>query len=256
MSDCDKRDGEPLAVLAQWYRTPLGRRLAEAESICLERMLEDSFGHYLLQVGLPDRFADAVRVSRIRHHLRVNPVAFHAGENGARMQANPGSLPILSDSVDAVLLPHTLDFSTDVHAVLREAERVLIPEGRLLIFGFNPLSTWGLWRTLPRRRRRVPWCGEMLTLFRVCDWLKLIGFQIEIRDTLMFRAPSRRAYGARLDWLDRLCGRWCPALGGVYAIRAVKRVSTPTPLRPSWTSRPVMLPGRTVEPTAREGRHA
>jgi hypothetical protein len=91
----------------------------------------------------------------------------------------------------------------------------------------------------------------MLTPFRVCDWLTLIGFQIERRQTLMHRLPFRGRYLSRLDWLDQLGARWWPALGGIYAIRAVKRVSTVTPVRPRWARRPAILPGRGLEPTTR-----
>ena len=251
MRPCWARDGDPLTTLAQWYRTPLGRRVADAESACLEQLLEDSFGYYLLQIGLPERFRGAMSGCRIRHRVVLSTTAVTAARPEARIQGAPSRLPIASDSVDALLLPHTLDFAADAQQVLREAERVLIPEGRVLILGFNPISAWGLWRAIPRRRQRVPWCGEILTPFRVCDWLTLIGFQIERRQTLMHRLPLRGRYLTRLDWLDQLGARWWPALGGIYAIRAVKRVSTVTPVRPRWTRRPTILPGRGLEPTAR-----
>jgi SAM-dependent methyltransferase len=155
-----------------------------------------------------------------------------------------------------VILPHTLDFCVQAHDVLREVERVLIPEGRVILFCFNPLSTWGLMRWMPRRRRRVPWCGGQLTPFRVGDWLRLLGLQQETREMLVFRPPMRRAYLSQLDWLETAGMRYWPMLGGVFAVRAVKRVKALTPLRPNWTQRARLLPGRAVEPTARENGHA
>jgi SAM-dependent methyltransferase len=253
MSQCIAENGDPIGTLGKWYRTPLGRHVAAAEGVCLERLLEDAFGLYLLQVGGAEQFGEAVDGSRIRHRIVLAP-GFCGHGPSPRITAVPQALPIAGASIDAVLLPHTLDFSGDAHQVLREAERILIPEGRLVVFGFNPLSFWGLMRMVPRRgrRRRVPWCGTQLTPFRLCDWLRLLGFQVEVRQTLVFRPPVSGAYLSQLDWMDGLGARYWSAFGGVYAIRAVKRVTALTPLRPNWRSRRPVLPGRAVEPTARE----
>jgi len=251
MRACSADDGDPIGVLGKWYKTPLGRHVAAAENVCLERMLEDAFGHFVVQLGGGGQFADAIAVSRIRQRVLLTP-DFCDRADGPRAVAMPQALPVAGASIDAILLPHTLDFSSDAPQVLREAERVLIPEGRILIFGFNPLSVWGLMRALPRRRHRVPWCGAQLTPFRLCDWLRLLGLQVEVRQTLVFRPPVRGAYLSQFDWMDGLGARYWPLFGGVYAIRAVKRVTALTPLRPSWRARRPILPGRAVEPTARE----
>jgi SAM-dependent methyltransferase len=264
MKPCDVRDGDPLAVLEKWYKTPVGRYVANAEVACLERLLTDSFGYYLLQVGVPALFASAVESSRIRQRVvlgetlnesHAHPIA------GARVRALPFELPLASASVDAVLLPHTLDFCLEAHGVLREVERVLIPEGRVILFCFNPLSTWGLMRWMPRRRRRVPWCGGQMSPLRIGDWLRLLGFQIETREMLVFRPPVRRVHVAYLDWLEHLGQMYWPMLGGVYGIRAVKRVAPLTPVRPTWRRHPALLPGRAMGsgramgPAARENGH-
>jgi SAM-dependent methyltransferase len=256
MKDCDAISADPLTALDAWYRSPLGRGVAEAEADCLESLLEDAFGYFLLQVGAAEPFVSALDACRIRHRLWLQT------EAGALTGATPGRvlplkgelarLPFAADSVDAVVLPHSLDFSPDPHRVLREVDRVLVAEGRVFLFGFNSLSTWGVRRVWPRRRGVVPWCGSRLTLFRVCDWLKLIGFHVEVKRMLVFRPPWRRAFSPRLDWMDHLGGRYWPVFGGVYAVRAVKRLSTLTPLRSSWKPRPSLLPGRAVKPTARE----
>jgi SAM-dependent methyltransferase len=264
MKPCAHRDGDPLSVLGKWYKTPVGRHLAHAETACLERLLRDSFGLYLVQLGLPGQFEDAVAASRIRRRVVIGE---HVGESGGRggdgqatsdalIRGRPFELPLASGSVDAVLLPHTLDFCEEAHHVLREVERVLIPEGRVILFCFNPLSTWGLMRWLPRRSRRVPWCGGQLTPFRIGDWLRLLGFQLETRDMLVFRPPMAKAFMSQLDWLESAGGRYWPVLGGVYAIRAVKRTAPLTPLRPNWRHASPLLPGRAVKPTAREQTHA
>jgi SAM-dependent methyltransferase len=215
-------------------------------------MLRDTFGYYLLQVGAVERFREALGSSRIRHRIRI-PCSGTSGRGGLQILGRPTELPIATDGVDAVVLPHTLDFAPDPRLVLREVERVLIPEGRVLIFGFNALSTWGLFRVIYRYRRHVPWCGHFMTAYRVEDWLKLLGFDVEMRELLMFRPPLHGALSPRLDWLDRLGRRLWPALGGIYAIRAVKRVPTLTPVRPTWSAAHPLLGGGVIEPSARNG---
>jgi SAM-dependent methyltransferase len=249
MSRCPQTT-ELIRRLEDWYASPLGLELAAQEHECLERMLRDLFGYYLLQVGLNAGFSEAIAASRIRQRILLPP-AMCPSALGLQIAARGEQLPVASDSVDAVFLPHALDFAADARQVLREVDRVLIPEGRVLIVGFNALSLWGLWGTL-RRQGRVPWCGGFLTPYRVADWLSLLGFDVEMQETMMFRPPWRRALLRDLSFLDSVGRRLWPVLGGVYAIRAVKRVSTLTPLRPSWKTRRAVLPSGAVEPTARE----
>lgn len=259
MKDCDAAPLDLLASLDAWYRTPLGRSVSRAEVVCLEQLLDDCFGYFLLQVGASESFSEALKLSRIRHQVLLQTVpgerAFSHADRLVSVRGELTRLPFASDSVDAVILPHSLDFSPDPHRVLREAERVLVAEGRVFLFGFNPISAWGLRRVWPRRHGVVPWCGSRLTLFRVCDWLKLIGFHLEVRRMLVFRPPWQRAFSPRLAWMDRLGERYWPVLGGVYAVRAVKRLSALTPVRPSWKPQRALVPGRAVGPTARESSH-
>jgi len=244
----EQATGTPLDA---WYHSALGRELAEQEEQCLERMLRDTFGYYLLQVGSGTGYSEAIRTSRIRQRIYLPSTAVPKSE-GYQVVAAPDRLPIAADSVDAVVLLHTLEFAGDARQVLRETERVLIPEGRVVVFGFNALSMWGAWRLARRRQGRVPWCGRFLTPFRVGDWLSLLGFDVEVQEMMMFRPPWRRALLQQLSFLDTMGRRFWPALGGVYAIKAVKRVSTLTPLRPLWKNRRPVLAGGAVGPTTRE----
>jgi len=251
MIDCPEHDGPAsLSPLDVWYGSTLGRELAGQEARCLERMLRDTFGYYLLQVGGGMALSEAIQVSRVQRRILLLPTAAPYSL-GLQLIAAPERLPIAADSVDLVVLPHTLEFAHDARQVLREAERVLIPGGQLVVFGFNALSLWGLWRLVRRGQGSVPWCGRFLTSFRIGDWLSLLGFDIEQQETLMFRPPWRRALLQQFSFLDTLGRRFWPVLGGVYALRAVKRVSTLTPLRTSWKSRRPVLAAGAVEPTTR-----
>ena len=240
--------GDPALQLEAWYGSTLGREVASQETACLRDMLEGVFGHYILQVGGSEVFRETVATSQVRHAITLPPAGQPAGL-GMRIVASPEALPIASDSLDAVFLPHTLDCAGDPRQVLREAERVLIPEGRLILLGFNALSPWALVRLA--RPGRMPWCGAFLTRYRVGDWLSLLGFDVEWQRMLVFQAPWGGSRWCSGSFLATAGSRYWPALGGVYALRAVKRVSTLTPLRPSWKTRRRLLPGGAVEPTAR-----
>lgn len=245
--------GCAFARLEEWYASPLGFEVVTRESVCLQGMLGDVFGYYLVQVGIADSFQEALAASRIRHRVLV-PCVPPGDHRGLSAVGDPTRLPLASDSVDAVLLPHTLDFAADSRQVLREVERVLIPEGRVFVLGFNALSTWGLVRLLYRTGgQRAPWCGRFLTPYRVEDWLSLLGFDVERREHILFQPPVRRALGTRLPSLERIGRRLWPALGAVYVIRAVKRVSTLTPIKPMWPARRALV-SSAIEPTVRRGR--
>jgi SAM-dependent methyltransferase len=251
MTGC-KGPVSPLASLEPWYRTPLGRAVAARESTCLVELLQDIFGYYLVQVGGGACFPEVMAASRIRHRVLL-PTRASTRTRTLEAVGSAEALPLAADAVDALILPHTLDLAGDPRQVLREAERVLIPGGRVLILGFNALSGWGLLRFLYRYRRRIPWCGRFLTTYRVEDWLSLLGFEVEVRRFLVLRPPLGAAKGTRLVLLDVLGRALWPALGAVYVIRAVKRVMPLTPVRPSWMARPALLGAGAIEPSARNG---
>ncbi|WP_428603242.1 class I SAM-dependent methyltransferase [Sedimenticola sp.] len=241
--------------LRRWFGTTPGRELLAMELDCLEQLLSECFGYYLLQVGCLGLQMDPLRMSRIKSQVVLVPREEDAF--GAQcVVSDPQYLPIASDSIDTVLLSHTLDFSKDPHQLLREVERVLIPEGHVIIVGFNPWSLWGIWRFLRMRSKRVPWCGHFISSWRVHDWLSLLGFEIKAEQGVMFRPPlGRERMMQRLGFLERIGERFWSPLSGVYMILAVKRVSRLTPIKPAWKLRPRRIRGGMAEPSANNIRH-
>ena len=143
----------PDNVAANWFDSPVGGRVQREESALARVALDDVFGFELLQVGCWGPARHMLHGARTQHTTLLAP----APAPGVTLCAPLTSLPFASDSIDAVMLPHTLELVQDPYAVLREAERVLCAEGCLMICGFNPWSGWGarrLFGPLFRRRRR------------------------------------------------------------------------------------------------------
>ena len=237
--------------LAGWFEELPGGLLLQQETAVLERMLADLFGYYLVQIGRTGLCAGTTESCRIRTRLMLD---MGRGEAAGPLdiRCDPLQLPIAADSVDVVVLPHTLDFARDPHRLLREVERVLIPEGRVILFGLNPWSLWGMWRLVRKQSGKIPWCGRFLSQRRVQDWLQLLGFEVEMTEMLMFRPPLRNeAVLQHLRFLEEGGRRFWPPLAGAYAIRAVQRVPNLTSLKPAWKRPAAIFGGRMIKPTTR-----
>jgi SAM-dependent methyltransferase len=215
-----------------WYGHPLGKSLLACEAERLRDLLPGLFATSVLQLGRMGGIELFESCSAPRRILL--DTALHSGDSSLRGLAE--TLPFDQKSIDLVLLPHTMDFCLDPHQVLREVERVLTPEGHVVILGFNPLSLWGLKRALIRpRRRQVPWKGHFISLYRMKDWLKLLQFEITHGSMLFYRPPFQKPTTLdRFRLMDKMGDRWWPMMAGVYLLVAKKRVGGMTPIRPRW----------------------
>ncbi len=223
--------------LARWLKTPAGRYLLGWEQRELDQTVADVFGFHALQLGLPE--LDALRANRMPHRwIALDATAAAPGDDAqlsaaALLRCDFEALPIDSQSLDLVVMPHTLELAHDAHRALREVERVLRPEGRVVILGFNPFSLWGLRQRLGRIRRRLglsaplylPSDGEFLRYGRLRDWLRLLSFEVEGGRFGCYRPPFTSEKGlTRLAWMERAGDRFWPVFGAVYFLVAVKRV--------------------------------
>ncbi|WP_415246102.1 class I SAM-dependent methyltransferase [Thauera sp.] len=216
--------------LSAWLETPPGQYLLEWERTELERMVADIFGYRAVQIGLPG--LDLLAANRM-------PFRFTCARSGAAaVLANEFELPFASASIDLVLMPHVLEFSADPHRVLREVERVLVPEGSVVLSGLNPISLWGLRRLAARRDGVLPWRGQYRSAMRIKDWLKLLGFEVqEVESGCHVPALASAPWLERLRWMDRAGARWWPLLGGAYLMHGVKRVQGMRLITPKWRER-------------------
>ena len=202
------------AMLRAWFADVLGTALLEQEQTALDIVLQDLFGYYLLQLGwVAPR--DILTESRIRMRM-VMDVDPPEGMDYPHAVAMPEMVPVQNDSLDVVVLQHTLEFAREPHEVLREVDRMLIPEGHVVIVAFNPWSLWGIWRLARRRSRRFPWCGRFLSVTRMKDWMGLLGFDTVQVVPVFFRPPiAHQGSMRRLRFMEKAGSRGWPILAGV-----------------------------------------
>lgn len=217
-------------VLTEWLHSPLGEALVDAERERLAPIISRVFGYHVLQLSCAPEI-DMLADCPVCHQIRFAP-AWSAGRTIP--VADIESLPLATDSMDAVLLHHTLDYTPDSHRLLREATRVLRPGGRLIIVGFNPVSLWGLSKIL-RWRRQTPWNARFISRRRLTDWLSLLDFHVESVGYGGFMPPARHPRLLNLApdfkrWLDKLGN----PTGAFYLVVASKHRVPLIPVMPRW----------------------
>ena len=243
--------------MTDWLKTPAGSYVLQWEQGHLDTAVVDLFGFHALQLGLPE--LEALRANRMPHRWVATEPDATAPDMHSAPESDPDALPgevrkpplvpriaialhcdfdalpFDSNSLDLIVLPHALELARDPHLALREVERVLMPEGRVVIVGFNPTSLWGLRQHLGRWRKRLlpgsqrglflPSAGEFLGYRRLRDWLRLLSFEVEAGRFGCYRPPvASMKWLSRFAWADRVGERWWPVFGAVYFVVAVKRV--------------------------------
>lgn len=213
----------------EWFETPLGRYLIEREQAYFDQAVADIFGFNALQLGLVQY--DLLRTNRMSARFSAAPEL----RGQVKALAEPEGLPFASQCIDLVLLPHVLEFSPNPHQILREAERVLMPEGQVIISGFNPFSLWGLPHYLSARKQEYPWCGNFISLPRIKDWLALLGFEVVAGRMCCYAPPLRsEQWRRRFGFMEAAGDRWWALAGGVYFLQAKKKVAGMRLITPNW----------------------
>lgn len=184
-----RRGGRPFNrhTLDLWLRSPRGRRLLELEEQQVRRVLPDVFGRHVLQIGSWGHGGQLLASSETLHSAVLGTI----NGFGAQALTEPENLPVMSKSVDAVLLPHTLEFARSPQSVLREANRILTDRGRLFALGFSPWSGWGMRQALGLRYRAFPQGARFHGVGQMCDWLELLDLEV----------VEVRRYGVGFPWL-------------------------------------------------------
>ena len=189
--------------------------------------VDDVFGFRAVQIGLPE--VDFLRQNRIPYRFSL------ALEPGASLAADPLQIPLASQSVDLVVLPHVLEGHPNPHDVLREVERVLMPEGQVVISGFNTASLWRVRQLFAPRHNGAPWDAKFIGLLRLREWLRVLGFELNGGKFGCYAPPFRdQTWLERFAFMEKAGARWWPVTGGIYVVRAVKRVHGMRMITPAW----------------------
>ena len=236
-----------------WYQTGAGSLVSRSIEQSLCEITSCLFGYVAIEVGRAFEDCDLLKNCSIRQKVLVDR------SESAEIYASPAALPIESDCVDLFLLPHTLDFTRKPHEILREVERCLVPEGHIVIIGFNPMSFYGLWRIFLARKKTAPWSAEFYSLGRIHDWCSLLGFEEIDLQYVAYLPPFKRLQKWKhMQSISTLMQKHLTSFGGVYIFVARKRVARVTPMKKAWTARSPLLTGEVPKPTARvteNGRH-
>jgi SAM-dependent methyltransferase len=268
--------------LGPWLGTPTGSYVRAWEQARLDYLTADIFGFNAMQIGLP--WIDALRANRMPNKWltdicllpAVPPTLAQESPECSASTTSAAStiisapippvvavhdfaeLPFASQSLDLVVLPHVLEFAEEPHQVLREVERVLIPEGQVIISGFNPASMWGARQVAGRLTGAhfLPRDGEFISLPRLKDWLKLLNMEVNRGHFGCYAPPCvTEKWLNRFDFMEKAGDRWWPYLGAVYIVQAIKRVRGMRLIGPAWKKHPAKAPAA-VPVTNRINRNA
>ncbi|NQY88610.1 MAG: methyltransferase domain-containing protein [Colwellia sp.] len=241
-----------------WQELPNGNIVLSAIEEILTPWWEKFFGYHLLKVGALSNEI-STQNSPIKHQISCC-VTRTVGQGQADIIGELDDLPLLEHSVDVCLLSHALEFSLDPHHVIREANRVIIPNGYLIITGFNPLSLAGFNRAVPYRRKQPPWNEHFFSPMRVKDWLHLMGYEILSDErTVHSSLAGKMSEHLVANYWRQFASNYFTSFGSVYVIIAKKRVLPLTPIKPKWQIRakfsPVKVPTMNVNSTNRSHLH-
>jgi SAM-dependent methyltransferase len=215
---------------AAWLETPQGRYVESWEQAKLDMLLADIFGFNAVQVGFPQ--LDYLRANRMPFRIAC------CDRSGVGVRSDAHHLPFATNSIDLVVLPHILEFDPLPHQILREVERVLVPEGSVVVTGFNPFSLWGVRRLFTGRGGPPPWRGRYLSVPRLRDWFALLGMETRGGAFGCYAPPVvQEKWLKRWRFMEPAGDRWWPIAGSVYVVQAIKRQHGMRVVMPKWRDR-------------------
>lgn len=234
----DKRHGtrslsETMKALQGWEQSPLGKAIFGQQHEQLDELLSELFGYHLLEMSCFNQVGLSAG-SRINHRFRLSPeLGFDCGA-----LADFEALPLPEESIDVVMLHHVLEYATNPHQILREANRVLISRGYLIIVGFHPWSLQGGYKLLAQWFGAGSfWRRNSLRPSRIKDWLRLLDCEpVEVQRGF-YRLPVNHAgLLERFTFWERLCQSLRLPFGGYYILVARKERVSMTPIKPVWSN--------------------
>jgi len=223
--------------MRDWFKTSLGQWLVAEEMARCEKLVPAGYYPTALQIGLSqhnylagieigERFLAVSQDDESTESVTTEP---DFSRKIHRVKAQPMALPFSDKTHSLIVVPHVLDYCKDPHAVLREVNQILIPEGCVVISGFNQVSLWGTAKLGGKKRSKqrydnAPWGGHYYRVKRVQDWLCLLGFDIVGASMFAYQPPlQNEKWRTKLAFIDKIGDRWWPGFGAGYMIVGKKR---------------------------------
>jgi len=218
-----------LQAFREWQDTPQGRYVLAWEQSRHDCLVADIFGFNALQIGWPE--LDYLRANRMPCRLKCGT------ESAVDLRTDLHHLPLASNSVDLVVLAHVLEFDSNPHQILREVERVLVPEGSVIVTGFNPFSLWGLQHRF-LGGKVPPWTGAYIGIPRLKDWFALLGIEARAGAFGCYvPAVTQEKWLKRFAFMAAAGDRWWPIAGAIYIMQGIKRQHGMRLITPIWQDR-------------------
>ncbi len=231
----------PRHQFMEWYdSTSFGQTLRDSESSYLLNTLNHTYYQRILQVGRLGTETDYIPEEFLRNFCLIVDEENEHPSMVNTVIAKTDEWPIACESVDTLIIPHLIEFEAEPQRILNEAERVLKPEGRLYVLGFNP---WSISRLLHfRQKSPSPWKQNFVSRSQVADWLHLLKFETE------FSAGFGLPFFPALIEPQSTWQRSIASLTPVYSIKAIKRTWTFIPMQQSWVASPGLVTGQAMSP--------
>lgn len=213
-----------------WFQSTLGRSLLASQRQIIANIIPNFFGFMQIELGVSHRVPMG-NSSNIGNKYLVIPE--WVGDLPTNvLVSETDELSLDTDSVDLLILHHTLDYATDPHQTLREAARVLKSTGHLVLIGFNPTSVWGF-RRLFNRAKKAPWNNRFISGKRVEDWLNLLHFEVGELAYHYYGLPFNNGAYKQFMWLNNIINTQVP-LGAYYILSAQKQTFSRIQQKQHW----------------------
>ena len=229
-------------ALNQCYFTDLGKALLEQERTLVDSAIQNLFGYFFVQLGSPS-VEYLITSSRIKYKLVLDPFLEHLSTEALcdshchLIHADLDYLPIGKEKADVIFLPHTLEAAADPYYLLRQVDSMLVPEGHLVITGFNPYGCF-IMRHRWFKKERLFDQAKLETAQRIKEWLLVLGYDVQVRRyssvTCFVQRPSEGFFIRLVEWLERKLSGLGLQFGNVYCLVAKKRVDSPTLVGSKW----------------------
>lgn len=205
---------QKIKQLSQWWDTPSGNVLFQAEYCHLSNLIQTLFGYQMVLVA-DKKFLELSNLCRTNQVLRLDPVT--------------SSVEQLPDNTDILVIPHLLSYFDSPELWLQAISKQLASNGKLIITGYRKISLLG-WQQIYRSAyvRGLPnWQNNMFKLKRL---LRKHGYAInETTNIANFLVTPT------VEINDNLLNP--SSLGNITCLIASKKIVTVKSIKPNWKTK-------------------